>query len=267
MHVLALINNKGGVGKTTTAVSLAAAWAASGHRVLLIDLDGQGSASLAVGLERSELRSGAAGLLYDGVTVGEVALPVAAKRLASPADNVQGTLDIVPGPESLRAADLRLGGEIGRERILRQSLRQEGVLKAYDAVILDCPPALGILAANALCASDGFLVPVRPHYLALEGLGSVLDAADLVRTRLNADAKLTGIVVTQADFRSNATADVINVLQEEHGGDVLSTIVRVNVRLAEAPSYGRSIFAHAPSSHGAEAYRALADEVWERITY
>ena len=252
MSTLALINNKGGVGKTTTAVHLAEGLNRQGEKVLLVDLDAQASASLSLGCERGELEPSVASLLYQDMDPDEVI------RKAPGAD-----LDLVTGSEKLQNADIRLAGELGRERILADIL--EDVESHYDVIILDCPPSLALLPVNAIVASDWFIVPVEPHYLALEGVGSMLDTVQSIREEIGEAAELLGVVVTRADFRAKATEQAIEMLREEHGDTMFDTVVRGNVRVSEATSFGTTVFEHAPSSTGAEAYRSLTREVVSRL--
>lgn len=252
MSTLALINNKGGVGKTTTAVHLAAGMAKAGKQVLLVDLDAQASASLALGVDRDDLEPSIASALYDGEAIADVV------RLAPGAD-----VDLVTGSESLKSADVRLAQEYGRERLLERTLAP--VQDRYDVIVLDCPPSLSLLPINAIVLADWFLVPVEPHYLSLEGVGSLLDTVDDVRQGIGQAAELLGIVVTRADFRAKATEQVIELLRADHGSLVFDTVIRGNVRLSEATSYGVSVFDHAPQSTGAKGYRALTQEVMQRL--
>jgi chromosome partitioning protein len=252
MSALALINNKGGVGKTTTAVHLAEGLSRQGEKVLLVDLDAQASASLSLGCDRRELEPSVANLLYQDIAPDEVI------RKAPGAE-----LDLVTGSEKLQSADIRLAGELGRERILASIL--EDIEPHYDTIILDCPPSLALLPVNAIVASDWFIVPVEPHYLALEGVGSMLDTVQSIQKEIGEAAKLLGVVVTRADFRAKATEQAIDMLREEHGDTMFDTVVRGNVRVSEATSFGTTVFEHAPNSTGAEAYRNLTQEVVSRL--
>jgi chromosome partitioning protein len=252
MTSIALINNKGGVGKTTTAVHLAAGLARTGRRVLLVDLDAQASASLALGVERGDLEPSVGTVLYEEAPILDVARPAPGAEV-----------DLVTGSETLKSADVRLAGEIGRERLLEEALAPAA--EAYDAVVLDCPPSLSLLPINAIVAAERFIIPVEPHYLSLEGVGSLLDTVETIRDGMGQAARMLGLVVTRADFRAKATEQVIDLLREEHGERVFDTVVRGNVRLSEATSYGVSVFQHAPSSSGAKAYRALTEEVIQRL--
>lgn len=251
MSVVSLINNKGGVGKTTTAIHLAHALGRD-NDVLLVDLDGQASASLALGCDRSNLEPSLASILYDGREPEDVIL-------SAPG----GNLDLLTGSERLQNADIRLSGELGREKILDEIL--DDLRPHYDVIILDCPPSMSLLPINAVVASDWFIVPVEPHYLALEGVGSLLDTVTSIRKEIGCDAELLGVVAVKADYRANATEQAIDMLREDHGEKMFDTVVRVNVRVAEAASFGTTVFEHAPNSTGAGAYSALADEVRQRL--
>lgn len=252
MSIIALINNKGGVGKTTTAIHLADGASREEKDVLLVDLDAQASASLALGCERDDLEPSIGTVLYEEVPAREVI------RNAPGAD-----IDLLTGSQSLKNADVRLAGEYGRERLLEESLNP--VEEDYDLIILDCPPSLSLLPVNAVVASDWFIVPVEPHYLALEGIGSLLDTIDSIKAGIGTAAELLGVVVTRADFRAKATEQIIDLIREDHGEKVFDTVVRGNVRVSEATSFGVSVFDHAPSSTGAEAYQSLTREVLERL--
>lgn len=252
MSVLALINNKGGVGKTTTAIHLADGASRQGEDVLLVDLDAQASASLALGCERDNLEPSIGTVLYEGVAAGE------AIRKAPGAD-----IDLLTGSESLKNADVRLAGEYGREQLLDDALSP--LRDDYDLIFLDCPPSLSLLPVNAIVAAEYFIVPVEPHYLALEGIGSLLDTIDSVRQGIGTAAELLGVVVTRADFRAKATEQIVDLLREEHGEAVFDSIVRGNVRVSEATSFGVTVFEHAPGSTGANAYRTLSQEVLDRL--
>ena len=250
---VALVNNKGGVGKTTSAVSLAAGIAAEGHRVLLADLDAQGSASLSLGIARADLQPGTAEVILSGLPIREAIRPSYVKGL-----------DILPGSMTLASADLSLADVKGREAVLKSALkpiRGEG----YRYIILDCPPSLGLLTVNALTAADFFLVPVTPDYLALEGLVNLLEAVERIRAGIGKVADLLGIMLTLGDYRLNVTEEIGGMVRRQYGKLVFKTEIRGNVRLKEAPSFGKTIFDYDKGSAGAEAYRQLVREVVERI--
>jgi len=249
--IVALVNSKGGVAKTTTAVSLSAALAASGHRVLLVDLDSQGSASLSLGVGRASLKPSAADVLLDGFPIKE-----AIRRTG-----VDG-LDLLTGSMDLANADLALAASSGRERRLKDAL--DPIRADYGFIVLDCPPSLSLLPVNALVAADGYVVPVVPHYLALEGLVNLTEAVDRIRSGIGTDAVLLGLLLTLVDYRTSAASEIVDMIRGHWKDQVFRTEVRVNVRLAEAPSFGKTIFDYAGTSSGADAYRQLAAELVER---
>ena len=250
---VALVNNKGGVGKSTSAVNLAAGIAAEGFRVLLADLDAQGSASLSLGLTRADLQPGAAEVLLEGRPIREAIWK----------SSVAG-LDILPGSMALASADLALSDIHGREAVLKVALKpiRSGT---YDYVILDCPPSLGLLTVNALTAADFFLVPVTPDYLALEGLVNLLEAVERIRAGIGKAADLLGIVLTLADARLNVTEVIGGMIRRHYGRAVFKTVIPGNVRLKEAPSFGKTIFDYDGGSAGAGGYRELTREVLSRL--
>ncbi len=248
--IISLVNNKGGVGKTTSAVNLAAGLAGKGRRVLLVDLDAQGSASLSVGFTRGELRPGSAEVILEG-------LPLE-KAIRS-----KGALDVVPGSTGLFSADLALADARGRERILSGIL--DPVRGDYDFIILDCPPSLGLLTVNALTAADAYIVTMTPDYLAVEGLVNLLEAVEKIKAGIGHVGELLGILLTLCDYRLNATREIIELIRGHYKEKVFRVEIPGNVRLKEAPSFGKDIFSYAPGSTGAEAYRLLTSEVLGRI--
>ena len=250
--MVALVNNKGGVAKTTSAVNLAAGIAAEGLRVLLCDLDAQGSASLSLGLSRADLSPGAAEAILEGLPIREAIRPSSVKNL-----------DILPGSMALASADLVLADVKGRESVLKDKLKS--IMADYDFVVLDCPPSLGLLTVNALTAADFFIIPLTPDYLALEGLVNLLEAVEKIRSGIGKTADLLGILLTLADRRLNVTEEIGNIIREHYEDLVFKTEIRVNVRLKEAPSFGKTIFDYDAKSAGAEAYRALTKEVLHRM--
>jgi len=252
MKIIALVNNKGGVGKTTSAVNLAAGITAAGRRVLLVDLDAQGSAGLSLGLSRADLKPGVAEVILEGLPIREAIRPSSIKGL-----------DILPGSMTLASADLALSIVTGREVVLKAALKP--VLADYDFAVLDCPPSLGLLTVNALTAADFFLVPVTPDYLATEGLVNLMDAVEKVKAGIGKAADLLGIVLTLADRRLNVTEEIGRMIRGYYGRLVFKTEIRGNVRLKEAPSFGKTIFDYDKGSAGAEAYRELTKEVLQRI--
>lgn len=249
--ILALVNNKGGVAKTTTAVSLAAGIAATKRRCLLIDLDSQGSASLSLGVPRSDLSPSVAEVLFDDVPVRQ-----AIRR------TVVESLDLLTGSMALANADLVLADMRGRERRLKDAIAP--ARDDYAFVVLDCPPSLSLLPINALVAADAFIVPVVPHYLALEGLVNLMDAVARLKDGIGVAAELLGLVLTMVDYRTNAAGELVAMIRDHYRRAVFKTEIRTNVRLTEAPSFGKTIFDYAPTSSGAVAYAELTAEVLQR---
>ena len=248
----ALVNNKGGVGKTTSAVNLAAGLAALNLRVLLADLDAQGSASLSLGLTRADFHPGTAETILEGRPIRDAIRPSSAAGL-----------DILPGSMKLASADLALADVRGRESVLKVAMAP--IRAGYDFIVLDCPPSLGLLTVNALTAADFFLVPVTPDYLALEGLVNLMEAVEKIRAGIGKAAAPLGILLTLADYRLNVTEEIGRMIRKHYGGLVFKTEIRNNVRLKEAPSFGKTVFDYDARSAGAEAYRELAKEVLRRV--
>lgn len=249
-RVIAVANQKGGVGKTTTCVNLAAYAAGAGRRVLLVDLDPQGNASSSLGVAPGERT------LYDALIGGEP--PERAVALSR-----RMGLDVVPSGAALAAAEVELVGIDGREYRLRETLRP--LLPRYDLLLLDCPPSLGLLTVNAFCASDGVLAPMQCEYLALEGLGQLTGTVEMVRGRLNASFDLFGIVMTMYDGRTRLARQVVEEVSKHYPRKVFPTLIPRSVYLSEAPSYGQSIFEYHPSSKAAQAYSSLGAEVLARL--
>lgn len=250
-ETIACANQKGGVGKTTTVVNLATYLALTGRRVLVLDLDPQGNATSGLGVDRDSLGATAYDALVDGRPLAEAVVPTAIDRL-----------DLVPSAIGLAAVEIELATTPQRERRLARVLG--GFAVAYDHVLIDCPPSLGLLTVNALTAADGVLVPLQCEYYALEGLGQLLATIDLVRDNLNPDLAIDGVVLTMFDARTRLSSDVADEVRRHLGGAVYRTIVPRSVRLSEAPSYGQAIATYSPESRGARAYRELADEFLAR---
>ena len=258
MRRIAIINQKGGVGKTTTAVNLAAALAAAGQRVCVIDLDPQAHATTHLGVEPD----GKAPSMYD-VLVRNTPLAEVRRKVA---DN----LWIAASDINLAAAEVELAGVVGREVILRdQMLQEEG---RFDFVFMDCAPSLGVLTLNALAAANEVFIPLQPHFLALHGMGKLFETTALVAKRINPALKVTGIVLSLYESSTRLAQEVVGDLQDyldrSRGGNtpwskakIFGTRVRRNIKLAECPSFGQSIFQYAPSCNGAHDYAALAREV------
>ena len=250
-RAFALANQKGGVGKTTTAISLSAYLAAKGATVLLVDMDPQANATSGLGFDKWRLDGSA----YDVLTGARRAAEVLRQT------NRRG-LEILPASPDLAAIEVELAGTEAREWVLRRAL--EPVASGYDFVVIDCPPSLGLLTVNALSAATDVIVPVQCEYLALEGLSLLLDTVDRVRQSLNPDLRVFGILMTMFDPRTNLSEQVVEEVRQHYPATIFRTIIPRNVRLSEAPSYGKSILDYDASSRGAASYDALADEALER---
>lgn len=247
MRVLAVTNQKGGVGKTTTAVNLSACLAAQGQRVLLIDLDPQGNATTGCGVAKRE----ALPTVYQ-ILIGESSLMDCRLKTAF-------GFDVLPANRDLAGAEVELVAMDGRERRLKEAL--ESVSSEYDFVLIDCPPALNMLTVNGLVAADAVMIPMQCEYYALEGLTDLVTTLRKIRTQLNGRLEIEGLLRTMFDPRSSLTQEVSADLVSHFGDKVYETIIPRNVRLAEAPSYGKPVIAFDKSSRGAQAYTALAREI------
>lgn len=250
MPVIAVSNQKGGVGKTTTAVNLAAALGMLGKRVLMIDMDPQGNATTGLGIAKDEVPLGVSEVLQHKVAAQQAVI-------RSPS----AAVDVLPSNGDLVSAEVALMAQPGREQRLKSVLAS---LSGYDWVLVDCPPSLNLLTLNALTAADGVLVPVQCEYYALEGLAALLDTINSVRQTVNPRLAIAGLVRTMYDRRNKLANDVSNELMAHFGPQVMASVVPRNVRLAEAPSFGQSIFGFDAASTGAAAYLALAQELLRR---
>lgn len=255
---ISVVNQKGGVGKTTTTVNLGAAIAAMGKKVLMVDMDAQSNLTTHLGVgvteELEDVREQTdpgRGTIYDVLKGNKKISEVIIKRSEN--------LDVVPSSLLLSAADLELGGVVGRELLLKRSL--EKVLDAYDVILVDCPPALGLLSLNALAAVDSVIVPVQSEYLALHGVRQLLDTIDQVRNVYNPNLIVGGVLICLHDNRKRLARAVADTIRAYFGELVFSTVIRENVALAEAPAKGQTIYEYAVKSPGAEDYTALAKEV------
>jgi len=247
-EIIACTNQKGGVGKTTTVVNLASYLARSGRRVLVVDLDPQGNATSGLGFASVPIEQSIHPVLVDGGNASDRVVPAA----------IEG-LSIIPSSRDLAGAEVELVPVDARERRLARALRP--LAGAYDSVLLDCPPSLGLLTVNALTAADSVLIPIQCEYYALEGLGQLLSTIDLVRVHLNPRLAIKGVLLTMFDARTTLSADVSAEVRRHLPGQVFRTVIPRSVRLAEAPSFGRPISEHAPNSRGAQAYQELAREL------
>ena len=247
-RIIAITNQKGGVGKTTSTVNLGASLAALGNKVLLVDIDPQGNATSGVGVEKGVLDECVYNLLVDNIDVKNVIVETAYENLS-----------IIPATIQLAGAEIELVSTMSREQQLKKSLEQ--VKNDFDYILIDCPPSLGLLTINALTASDSLIIPVQCEYYALEGLSQLLNTVRLVQKHLNKTLMIEGVLLTMLDARTNLGIQVIEEVKKYFQDKVFKSIVPRNVRLGEAPSHGKPITEYDPKSKGAEVYLELAKEV------
>ena len=247
-RVIAVANQKGGVGKTTTAINLSACLAEKGQKVLAIDMDPQGNMTSGLGIDKDEVEKNIYDLMIGQVGVEEVLQKEAIENL-----------DIIPTSIDLSAAEIELIGVDDKEFIIRNAIAP--IKDNYDYIIIDCPPSLSMLTINAMTTADSVLVPIQCEYYALEGLSQLIHTVELVKERLNPILKIEGVVFTMYDARTNLSLQVVENVKDNLNQNIYKTIIPRNVRLAEAPSYGMPINLYDPKSSGAESYLLLAEEV------
>lgn len=250
-RIIAIANQKGGVGKTTTSTNLSACLAEKNKKVLLVDIDPQGNATSGVGLNKSELEN----TVYDMI-IGECEIEECL------IENALDNLDVLPSNVNLSGAEIDLIGIDDREYILKKNI--DKIRDKYEYIIIDCPPSLNMLTVNAMTTADTVLVPIQCEYYALEGLSQLLHTINLVKERLNPELEMEGVVFTMYDARTNLSLEVVENVKNNLKQSIYKTIIPRNVRLAEAPSHGLPINLYDSKSVGAESYRLLADEVIDR---
>ena len=247
-RIISIANQKGGVGKSTTAINLSACMAEKGKRVLLADSDPQGNTTTGIGQEKNQIEN----TIYD-IYIGNESIQQCIIK------GIYENLDLIPANVNFSAAEIELIGIDNKELILRNEL--DYVKNDYDYIIIDCPPSLSLLTVNAMAASDTVIVPIQCEYYALEGLSQLIHTVNLVKDRLNADLDLEGVVFTMYDSRTNLSQQVVDNVKENLPDNIFEVIIPRNIRLAEAPSYGQPITVYDAKSTGAESYRKLADMV------
>ncbi len=250
-NIISIVNQKGGVGKTTTSVNLSAYLAQKGKKVLVIDLDPQGNATSGYGLDKTELESSVYDVLVNDTPIIDVIRKEKRKNL-----------DICPTNINLAGAEVELVSAMSRETILKRSI--DDIRDDYDYILIDCPPSLGLLTINALAASTGIIVPIQGEYYALEGLTQLIDTVNLVKKHLNPKIGIFGVIITMFDGRTQLTRQVTDEVKKYFGDKVFDTVIPRNIRLAEAPSFGKTIAEYDPKSKGGQAYSDLAEEVIAR---
>lgn len=251
-RIIAIANQKGGVGKTTTSINLSACLAELGKKVLVIDLDPQGNTTSGFGIDKEEMEN----TVYE-LMLGECSI----RESMTQVENIEH-LSLIPSNVNLAGAEIELLGINEKEYILKNAV--DYIRDDYDFIIIDCPPSLNMLTVNAMTTADSILVPIQCEYYALEGISQLIHTIDLVQERLNPNLKIDGVVFTMYDARTNLSSDVVDTVKENLNATVYQTIIPRNVRLAEAPSHGLPINLYDAKSSGAESYRNLAKEIIER---
>ena len=251
--IFSLCNQKGGVGKTTTAVNLATCLAQKNHKVLLIDIDPQGNATSGLGIDKNQIQKTVYNFINHEIQHSEIVL-----------DTCVTNLFLVPSNPHLAGAEVELIHAESREFLLKKAL--EDLRENYDFIFIDCPPSLGLLTLNSMAASDGILIPLQCEYYALEGLGQLLSTFHLVKEKLNPNLEMAGVILTMADFRTNLTQQVIEDVRNHFQDCVFQTVVPRSVKMSEAPSFGKPIALYDPHSKGAKCYEEIAMEFLERFS-
>lgn len=247
-RIIAVANQKGGVGKTTTSINLSACIAAKGKKVLVIDIDPQGNTTSGYGIEKNELENTIYELILGDCSIEDCIIK-----------DIMPNISILPSNVNLAAAEIEMIGVEKKEFILRNEV--DWIKDRYDFIIIDCPPSLSFLTVNAMTTADSVLVPIQCEYYALEGLSQLIHTVNLVKERLNPELEMEGVVFTMFDSRTNLSAQVVENVKSHLSQKIYNTVIPRNIRLAEAPSYGKPINMYDPKSAGAESYMALADEV------
>jgi chromosome partitioning protein len=250
--IITITNAKGGVGKTTCCINIGHGLVMNKKKVLVIDLDSQASASLALGLSREELSPSSAEVLMENQPIKE------AIRQSSIAG-----LDILPGSMALANYDISMANRQGREKILKEVLKD--IHNEYDYILIDCAPSVGLLPINALVAADKYIVPTTPEYLSLEGLVNFTETVERVKAGMGAKCELLGIVLTRVDRRTSASKEIISMIKEQFQNAVFTSVIHQNVKISEAPSFGKTIFQYDWNSVGAECYQALCKELIQKL--
>ena len=245
--IIAICNQKGGVGKTSTAVSLSSCLAMEGKKCLLIDLDPQGNATSGLGIDKGQVERSIYHALLDQTDLSELAIETCVKNLL-----------IVPANSHLSGTEVELVGELGREGRLKKALSRLDA--SFDFVLIDCPPSLGLLTVNALTGAHSVIIPMQCEYYALEGLSQLMKTINLIKDNLNANLEIEGILMTMADYRTNLTQEVIDEVKKHFGDKVYKTVIPRNIRLSEAPGFGKPIFLYDKDSEGAKKYKEFTRE-------
>jgi chromosome partitioning protein len=255
MRVIAIVNQKGGVGKTTTSINLATALALEGQSVLLIDLDPQGNASTGLGVSRQNRDRSIYQVVTEGLSLNEAILP----------SGIEG-LSIVPSHVDLSAAEMEIGSSDGRTTLLKNAIARfvRGGRKKFEYILIDCPPSLNLLTVNALCAAKSVIVPLQCEFFALEGLSQLLQTVEMAKANLNPNLVIDGVMLTMYDQRNRLSAQVADDVRQHLGRAVFKTLIPRNVRIAEAPSFGQPVLTYDPACAGSVAYQDLAVEILRR---